>query len=74
MNAPGNTALEEVVMAMKVRNDILPFRTGIDTTKIMGLSRRVAPPSRALPVQYNKAIVGKNAFAHESPASIRTAC
>ena len=34
----GNTALEEVVMAMRVRNDILPFRTGIDTTKIMNLS------------------------------------
>ena len=61
----GNTALEEVVMAMKVRNDILPFRTGIDTTKIMGLSRRVATVS-GFAVQYNKAIVGKNAFAHES--------
>jgi 2-isopropylmalate synthase len=61
----GNTALEEVVMAMKVRNDILPFQTGIDTTKIMGLSRRVATVS-GFAVQYNKAIVGKNAFAHES--------
>jgi 2-isopropylmalate synthase len=61
----GNTALEEVVMALKVRNDILPYRTGIDTTKIMGISRRVATVS-GFPVQYNKAIVGKNAFAHES--------
>jgi 2-isopropylmalate synthase len=61
----GNTALEEVVMAMKVRNDILPFRTGIDTTKIMNLSRRVASVS-GFPVQFNKAIVGKNAFLHES--------
>ncbi|MBN8631673.1 MAG: 2-isopropylmalate synthase [Rhodobacterales bacterium] len=61
----GNTALEEVVMAMKVRNDILPFQTGIDTTKIMGLSRRVATVS-GFAVQFNKAIVGKNAFAHES--------
>ena len=61
----GNTALEEVVMAMKVRNDIMPFQTGLDTTKIMGLSRRVAQVS-GFPVQYNKAVVGKNAFLHES--------
>jgi 2-isopropylmalate synthase len=61
----GNTALEEVVMAMKVRNDILPFRTGIDTTKIINISRKVATVS-GFPVQFNKAIVGKNAFAHES--------
>ncbi|NAZ37893.1 2-isopropylmalate synthase [Rubellimicrobium sp. CFH 75288] len=61
----GNTALEEVVMAMKVRHDILPFETGIDTTKIMNISRRVATVS-GFPVQFNKAIVGKNAFAHES--------
>lgn len=61
----GNTALEEVVMAMKVRNDIMPYRTNIDTTKIMNLSRMVATVS-GFPVQYNKAIVGKNAFAHES--------
>jgi 2-isopropylmalate synthase len=61
----GNTALEEVVMAMKVRNDIMPFQTRIDTTKIMNLSRRVASVS-GFPVQFNKAIVGKNAFLHES--------
>ena len=61
----GNTALEEVVMAMRVRNDIMPYQTGIDTTKIMNLSRMVATVS-GFPVQYNKAIVGKNAFAHES--------
>ncbi len=61
----GNTALEEVVMALKVRNDIMPYRTGIDTTKIMNLSRRVAAVS-GFPVQFNKAIVGKNAFLHES--------
>ena len=61
----GNTALEEVVMALKVRNDIMPFTTGIDTTKIMNISRRVATAS-GFPVQFNKAIVGKNAFAHES--------
>ncbi|MCF6316702.1 MAG: 2-isopropylmalate synthase [Marinosulfonomonas sp.] len=61
----GNTALEEVVMAMKVRNDIMPYRNRIDTTKIMNISRMVATVS-GFPVQYNKAIVGKNAFAHES--------
>jgi 2-isopropylmalate synthase len=61
----GNTALEEVVMALKVRNDIMPWSTGIDTTKIMNISRRVATVS-GFEVQYNKAIVGKNAFAHES--------
>jgi len=61
----GNTALEEVVMAMKVRGDIMPYETGIDTTKIMAISRRVATVS-GFQVQFNKAIVGKNAFAHES--------
>jgi len=61
----GNTALEEVVMAMKVRNDIMPYQTGVDSTKIMNISRRVAAVS-GFAVQYNKAIVGKNAFAHES--------
>ncbi len=61
----GNTALEEVVMALKVRNDIMPWSTKIDTTKIMNISRRVASVS-GFAVQFNKAIVGKNAFAHES--------
>jgi len=61
----GNTALEEVVMALKVRHDIMPFTTDIDTTKIMNISRRVAAVS-GFAVQFNKAIVGKNAFAHES--------
>ena len=61
----GNTALEEVVMALKVRHDIMPYDTHIDTTKIMGISRRVSQVS-GFPVQFNKAIVGKNAFLHES--------
>ncbi|MFW2542746.1 2-isopropylmalate synthase [Primorskyibacter sp. 2E107] len=61
----GNTALEEVVMALRVRNDIMPFQTHIDTKKIMHISRRVATVS-GFQVQPNKAIVGKNAFAHES--------
>jgi len=61
----GNAALEEIVMAMKVRSDTLPFETDI---KPAYLSRASAMVSRitGFPVQYNKAIVGKNAFAHES--------
>ncbi|MEM6477548.1 MAG: 2-isopropylmalate synthase [Pseudomonadota bacterium] len=61
----GNTALEEVVMALKTHADIMPYYTQIDTTKIMNVSNRVATAS-GFPVQFNKAIVGKNAFAHES--------
>ena len=61
----GNTALEEVVMALKVRGDIMPYYTDIDTAKIMNISRRVSAVS-GFAVQFNKAIVGKNAFAHES--------
>jgi 2-isopropylmalate synthase len=61
----GNTALEEVVMALKVRGDIMPYQTAIDTTRIMQASRLVSAVS-GFPVQYNKAVVGKNAFAHES--------
>ncbi len=61
----GNAALEEIVMAMRVRNDIMPYATGVDTKRIMQASRSVADAT-GFPVQYNKAIVGKNAFAHES--------
>jgi 2-isopropylmalate synthase len=61
----GNTSLEEVVMAMRVRQDVLPFQTRIDTTKLMRASKLVSAVS-SFPVQYNKAIVGRNAFAHES--------
>jgi 2-isopropylmalate synthase len=61
----GNTALEEIVMAMKVRNDIFPFYSKVDTKKLITASRLVATVS-GFPVQFNKAIVGKNAFAHES--------
>jgi 2-isopropylmalate synthase len=61
----GNTALEEVVMAMRVRNDVLPFWTKIDATMLTRASKLVAAAT-SFPVQYNKAIVGRNAFAHES--------
>ena len=61
----GNAALEEVVMAMKVRNDILPFHCGVDPSMLTRASKLVAAAT-SFPVQYNKAIVGRNAFAHES--------
>ncbi|MBA4334543.1 MAG: 2-isopropylmalate synthase, partial [Methylobacterium sp.] len=61
----GNAALEELVMALRVRGDVLPYDTGIDSTLLMKASRAVSSAC-AFPVQYNKAIVGRNAFAHES--------
>src|SRR5580698_6757140 len=61
----GNAALEEIVMAMKVRNDVLPFWTGIDASMLTRASKLVSAAT-SFPVQYNKAIVGRNAFAHES--------
>lgn len=61
----GNAALEEIVMAMKVRGDTLPYETNIDSTYLARASAMVSRIT-GFPVQYNKAIVGKNAFAHES--------
>jgi 2-isopropylmalate synthase len=61
----GNAALEEIVMALRVRGDILPYDTGIDSTHLAKASKLVATVT-GFPVQFNKAIVGKNAFAHES--------
>lgn len=61
----GNAALEEVVMSMNTRHDVLPYHTGIDTRMITRASKLVSAVT-GFPVQYNKAIVGKNAFAHES--------
>jgi 2-isopropylmalate synthase len=61
----GNAALEEVVMALRVRPDRLPFETRIQTQQITRASRYVSAIT-GFPVQFNKAIVGKNAFAHES--------
>lgn len=60
----GNTALEEVVMAFKCHKD-LPFETQIDSTQILQTSKLVSSLMN-MPVQANKAIVGKNAFAHSS--------
>ncbi len=61
----GNASLEEVVMAMKVRGDIFPVWNNIEATMLTRASKLVSAAT-SFPVQYNKAIVGRNAFAHES--------
>jgi len=61
----GNAAMEEVVMALRTRGDALPFSTGINTKMITKASRLVSAIT-GFSVQPNKAIVGANAFAHES--------
>ena len=61
----GNASLEELVMAIRTRKDIFPVQTHIDTTQIVPTSRLVSSVT-GFPVQPNKAIVGANAFAHES--------
>jgi 2-isopropylmalate synthase len=61
----GNAALEEIVMAIRTRGDALPYASAVDPTFLTRASKLVAAVS-GFPVQYNKAIVGKNAFAHES--------
>ncbi|MCS6954794.1 MAG: 2-isopropylmalate synthase [Candidatus Calescibacterium sp.] len=61
----GNTALEEVIMAIKIRKDFFNLWTNIDTTRIYTLSQMVSMYS-GIPIQPNKAIVGLNAFRHQS--------
>ncbi|MEN3166679.1 2-isopropylmalate synthase [Gluconobacter sp. OJB] len=61
----GNAALEEIVMALRTRHDQYGKVTGIETTKLLGMSRMLATIT-GFDVQPNKAIVGRNAFAHES--------
>ncbi|MDO4248287.1 MAG: 2-isopropylmalate synthase [Neisseria sp.] len=61
----GNASLEEITMALKVRHDVFGFETGIDTAQIVPASKLVSTIT-GYPVQPNKAIVGANAFAHES--------
>ena len=61
----GNAALEEIVMAVRTRRDLFSCETRIDTTQIVPASRLVSSIT-GFPVQPNKAIVGANAFAHES--------
>jgi 2-isopropylmalate synthase len=61
----GNTSLEEVVMALKTRQQVYNLETGIETTQISRISKQVSNYT-GIPVQPNKAIVGANAFAHEA--------
>jgi len=61
----GNAAMEEVVMAIRTRNDMMPFTTNIVTENLTKTSKLVSAVT-GFPVQFNKAIVGKNAFAHEA--------
>jgi 2-isopropylmalate synthase len=61
----GNASLEEIVMAVKTRSDIFPCTTRVDTTQIVPASKLVSTIT-GYPVQPNKAVVGANAFAHES--------
>ncbi len=61
----GNASLEEIAMAVRTRHDLFPVETRIDTSHIVPTSRLVASVT-GFPVQPNKAIVGANAFAHES--------
>ncbi|HTZ71918.1 MAG TPA: alpha-isopropylmalate synthase regulatory domain-containing protein, partial [Acetobacteraceae bacterium] len=61
----GNAALEEIVMALRTRHDSLPVSNGIATEKILRTSKLLATIT-GFDVQPNKAIVGRNAFAHES--------
>ncbi len=61
----GNASLEEIVMALKVRHDLFGLETGIDTAQIVPTSKLVSTIT-GYPVQPNKAIVGANAFSHES--------
>jgi 2-isopropylmalate synthase len=61
----GNAALEEIVMALRTRHDQYPYTTSIQTTDLLKVSRMLATIT-SFDVQPNKAIVGRNAFAHES--------
>ncbi|RJX22152.1 MAG: 2-isopropylmalate synthase [Ammonifex sp.] len=61
----GNAALEELVMTLYARRSLYGFNTGIKTEEIFRTSKLVSSLT-GMPVQYNKAIVGKNSFAHES--------
>jgi 2-isopropylmalate synthase len=61
----GNTSTEEIIMAVKTRHDHYPVTVGADTTQIFETSRLVSRLT-GYPVQYNKAVVGRNAFAHEA--------
>jgi 2-isopropylmalate synthase len=61
----GNASLEEIVMALRVRSDVMPFTTGVRTDQLYPTSQLLTEIT-GVAVQPNKAIVGRNAFAHEA--------
>jgi len=61
----GNASLEEIVMALRVRNDVMPFATAVVTSELYPASQLLTELT-GVSVQPNKAIVGRNAFAHEA--------
>lgn len=61
----GNAALEEVVMALRTRRDLMKLTSNVDTRQLLSASKLLQDIT-GLPLQWNKAIVGRNAFAHES--------
>jgi len=61
----GNASLEEIVTAIRIRRDVLPFETGVHSDRLLALSERVEALTGVV-VQPNKAVVGRNAFRHES--------
>ena len=61
----GNAALEEIVMAMRVRHDRYPYQTGIEGEHLFAASQMLSEIT-GVPVQPNKAVTGRNAFAHEA--------
>ncbi len=61
----GNASLEEIVTAVRIRSDVLPFETGVKSDRLLSVSERVEALTGVV-VQPNKAVVGRNAFRHES--------
>ena len=61
----GNSSIEEMVMALRIRQDEYEVEIGVDTTELYATSQMVSELTK-YPIQYNKAVVGRNSFAHES--------
>ena len=61
----GNASLEEIIVAMKVRRERFPYETSVDTERLYPISQLLTEITE-VPVQPNKAIIGRNAFAHEA--------
>lgn len=61
----GNSSIEEMVMALRIRHDVYDVEIGVDTRELYATSQMVSEMT-GYPIQYNKAVVGRNSFAHES--------